>query len=171
MKSTFVVSFFLLTFSGLAAAQATTVHGLFLNKDCGFQVKIPSGWRIKPVPSKKCTFKVIVPQHPDGDLEILVRDGDIAQGSDDLGFSKEDEKWIVQGEGSSQATEIHSSSWTGLQGSVDTRIYSKAGYSGLGSQTRALLFDRKNRIAEVTAYDGEEFVPQFVKSFQFVTQP
>ena len=121
--------------------------------------------------SKQCTFKMIVPQHPDGDLQIVVRDGDMAQGSDDLGFSKEDGKWIVQGEGSSEATEIHSSTWTGLQGSVGTRIYGKEGYSGLGSQTRALLFDRKNRIAEITAYDGEETVPQLVKGFQFLAQP
>jgi hypothetical protein len=77
----------------------------------------------------------------------------------------------LQGEGSVEAVHIESLTWTGLQGSVATRIYQKGFYSGLGDQTRALLFDRKHRIAEVTCYVGEEVVAEFVKGFEFLDEP
>jgi hypothetical protein len=153
------------------AAQATSASGTFLSQACGFQAKIPANWRIKPSPSKKCVFSVTVPQRPDGDMQLLVRHGDFAQGSDDLGFAKDQGKWTLQGEGYSAADEIDSPTWTGLQGSVATRMYGKKGYVGLGDQTRALLFDRKDRIAEVACYNGEKAVPEFVKGFEFLAQP
>jgi hypothetical protein len=165
--------FLLIAIPSLAAPQATAGHGnaQFVSRACRFQVKIPAGWSIKPSPSKKCDFLVIVPERPDGDVQLLVRNGDLAQGSDDLGFTKDQGKWMLQGEGYSEAHEIDSPTWTGLQGSVDTRIYGKKGYLGLGNQTRALLFDRRNRIAEVTCYNGDEAVPEFVKGFEFLAQP
>jgi len=112
-----------------------------------------------------------VPERPDGDMQLLVRNGNFAQGSDDLGFVKDQGKWMVQGESYMEAGEIDSSTWKGLQGTVDTRIYDKKGYVGLGSQTRALLFDRKDRIAEITCYNGDEAVPELVKGFEFLPQP
>lgn len=171
MKLGFVAILILAASSGPVAAQTAAVRGSFVSKACGFQVTIPAGWRIKPSPSKKCTFTLVVPERPDGDMQLVVRSGDFAQGSDDLGFTKDHEKWILQGEGHMEASEIGSAKWTGLEGSVDTRIYGKKGYVGLGNQTRALLFDRKNRIAEVTCYNGEEAVPEFVKGFEFLAQP
>ena len=171
VKSVTLVPFLLAIALGQSAAQAISPARLYLSKACGFQVTIPAGWRIKPSPSKKCTFTLAVPERPDGDLQLLARSGNFAQGSDDLGFTKDQGKWMLQGESYQEAAEIGSANWTGLQGSVDTRIYGKKGYVGLGNQTRALLFDRKNRIAEVTCYNGEEAVPEFVKGFEFLAQP
>ncbi len=76
--------------------------------------------------------------------------------------------WILQGEDSVTAQRIEAVSWVGLQGSVGSRIYEKGFYRGLGDQTRALLFDRKDRIAEVTSFSGDEVVPEFVKRFEFL---
>lgn len=153
------------------SGQTAAAREPFVSKACGFQVKIPAGWRIKASPSKKCAFALIVPQRPDGDMQLLERSGDFAQGSDDLGFTKDQGKWMLQGESYMESGETGSANWTGLEGSVDTTIYGKRGYVGLGSQTRALLFNRKNRIAEVTCYNGDEAVPEFVRDFEFLTQP
>jgi hypothetical protein len=150
------------------AAQSTPPQ--FVSKACGFRARIPAGWKIKPS-LKKCRFAVIPPNRADGNIELVVRDGDMEQGSNDLGFANDGGKWTLQGEDSVEAVHIESLTWTGLQGSVATRIYQKGFYSGLGDQTRALLFDRKNRIAEVTCYVGEGPVAEFVKGFEFLDKP
>ena len=153
---------------GPAAAQSEPPRQ-FISRSCGFQAKIPTGWRIKPSASQKCAFTVVAPQHhTDGNLELLVRSGDLEQGSDDLGFVNDDGKWTLQGEGSAQAVQVESQNWLGLQGSVDTRIYEKGSYCCIGLQTRVLLFDRKRRIAEVTTYSGDKTIPEFINGFEFI---
>jgi hypothetical protein len=170
MRLTLVALFFLLPVSVSAAAQATAGHRPFVNKGCGFQARIPAGWRIQPSPSMECVLTVIAQHRSDGDLELLVRDGTLDAGADDLGFTKDNGKCMLQGEEYGTAVQIESASWIGLQGSVATRVYEKRGYSGLGEQTRAVLFDRKHRVAEVTCYVGEELVPEFVKGFEFLSE-
>jgi len=89
MKSTFVMSFFPFDIFWTGCGASDHPPWAFPEQDCGFQAKIPSNWsKSRPCRRKKCTFKVIVPQHPDGDLEILVRDGEMAQGC------KHPEQWI-----------------------------------------------------------------------------
>ena len=152
-----------------AEAQVASKPQLFVSRVCGFQVELPADWRIRASRSKKCAFiAVAVPYRPDGDIEFTIRDGTLDD--NELGFAKEDDKWIVQGEGSAAAVQIESASWVGLQGTVGSRIYEKGFYRGFGDQTRALLFDRKHRIVEVTCFSGDKVVPQFVKGFEFLVK-
>lgn len=152
------------------AAQSAPPPRQFVSKVCGFQAKLPAGWRIKAALSKKCAFTVIAPRRPaDEGIELLVRKGNLEQGSADLAFMNDDGKWTLQGEESAQAVQIQSLSWVGLRGSVATRIYQKGFYCCLGDQTRALLFDRKRRIAEITGYSGDE-VQEFINGFEFLAQ-
>jgi len=167
MRLTLVALLLLLPVSG-SAAQAEANRGRFLSKACGFQAKLPADWKIRPSRSKKCGFTVIAPNRADGDIEVILRPGTLDD--NELGFTKEDGKWILEGEGSAEAVQIESASWVGLQGSVASRIYEKGFYRGLGDQTRALLFDRKHRIAEVSCFSGEQVVPEFVKGFEFLTE-
>jgi hypothetical protein len=143
----------------------------FVSEVCGFRVKLPAGWRIKPSPSKKCTFTVIAPRRQaDEGIDLLIRKGNLEQGSEDLGFTNSDGKWTLQGESIVEATSIESPSWVGVCGSdVATRIYKNGFYCCLGDQTRALLFDRKTRIAEITGYKADE-VQEFMKGFEFLAQ-
>jgi hypothetical protein len=168
MRLTIVALLLLLPVSG-SAQQVAAEHGTFLSKACGFQVKLPVDWKIRPSRSKKCAFTVIAPNRADGDIEVIVRQGTLDD--NELGFTKkEDGKWILEGEGSAEAVQIESASWVGLQGTVGSRIYEKGFYRGFGDQTRALLFDRKHRIAEVSCFSGEKVVPEVVKGFEFLTE-
>jgi hypothetical protein len=167
MRLALVALLLLLPVSGSVAAQATS-PGRFLSQACGFQVKIPANWRIKPSRSKKCAFSVSAPTWADGDLELIVRHGTLED--NEVGFTKEDKKWILQGEESVAAVQIESASWVGLQGSVATRVYENGHYAGLGDQARAVLFDRKHRIAKVTCFSGTGVVPEFVKGFEFLSE-
>jgi len=171
MRTIILASLLLVSIPWPAVAQTTATPRQFTSKACGFQIKLPADWRIKPSLSKKCAFTVIAPHRADGDLDLLVQNGNLEQGSGDLGFTKEGERWTLQGEDSVEAVQIESPTWTGLQGTVATRIYENGFYRGLGDQTRALLFDRKNRIAEVTCYVGEKVVAEFVKGFEFLDKP
>jgi hypothetical protein len=147
-------------------AQVSGATRQFVSKACGFQVEFPADWKLRPSRSKRCAFTVMVPERADLDIELTVRHGTLDDNQ--LGFTKKDEKWILEGEDSATAEQIESASWVGLQGSVGSRIYEKGFYRGLGDQTRALLFDRKDRIAEVTSFSGDEVVPAFVKRFEFL---
>jgi hypothetical protein len=151
------------------AAQSKPVQ--FVSEVCGFRVKLPAGWRIKPSPSKKCTFTVIAPRRQtDEGIDLLIRKGNLEQGSEDLGFTNSNGKWTLQGESVVEASSVESSSWVGIWGSdVATRIYKNGFYCCLGDQTRALLFDRKTRIAEITGYSGDE-VHEFMNGFGFLAQ-
>lgn len=168
MRLFLLASILLAATTGSVAAQATAGPRQFVSKVCGFKATVPADWKIKPSASKKCVFTVVAPHRADGDLEVVVRKGTLEQGADDLGFSNEGGKWTLQGEDSVAAEQIESPTWTGLQGSVATRIYEKGFYAGLGDQSRALLFNRKNRIAEVTCYVGEKVVSEFVQGFEFL---
>jgi hypothetical protein len=167
MRLALVALLFVLPASVRVAAQAAS-PGTFLSQACGFQVKIPANWRIKPSRSKKCAFSVSSPNWADGDLELVVRQGTLE--ANELGFTNEDGKWILQGEESVPAVQIESASWVGLHGLVATRVYEKGHYAGLGDQARAVLFDRKQRIAEVSCFSGNGVVPEFVKGFEFVSE-
>jgi len=147
-------------------AQVTSATRQFISKVCGFQVEFPADWKLRSSRSKRCAFTVMVPNRADLDIELIVRRGTLDDNQ--LGFTKENGKWILQGEGSANAVPIDSVTWVGLEGSVGSRIYEKGFYRGLGDQTRALLFDRKSRIAEVTSFSGDEVVPAFVKRFEFL---
>jgi hypothetical protein len=147
-------------------AQVSGANRQFVSRACGFQVEFPADWKLRPSRSKRCAFTVMVPTRADLDIELIVRHGTLDDNQ--LGFTKEDGKWILQGEGSAAAAQIESANWVGLQGSVGSRIYEKGFYRGFGDQTRALLFDRKDRIAEVTSFSGAEVVPAFVKRFEFL---
>jgi hypothetical protein len=150
-----------------AEAQIASKPQRFVSRACGFQVDLPTGWKIRASRSQKCAFiAIVVPYHPDGDIEFMVRDRTLDE--NELGFAKEDDRWIVQGEGSAAAVQIESANWVGLQGTVGSRIYEKGFYRGFGDQTRALIFDRKHRIAEVKCFSGDKVVPQFVKGFEFL---
>jgi hypothetical protein len=154
----------LLVVSTLGGAQAANKLRVFVSRTCGFQVALPADWKVQPARSKKCSFTIVVPW-AGGDIELVVRDGNLDDNQ--LGFTKENEIWILHGEGSAEAQHIQSASWTGLQGSVDIRIYRKEGGQAREDQTRAVLFDHKNRIAEVTCFDDDP-VAQFVKGFEFL---
>jgi hypothetical protein len=150
-----------------AEAQVAKSPRLFISRPCGFQVMLPADWKVRLSRSKKCVFiAIIVPYRADGDIEFVIRDGTVDDNQ--LGFAKEDGKWMVQGEGSAAAVQIASASWVGLEGSVGSRIYEGGFYRGFGDQTRVLLFDRKHRIAEITCFTGDKVVPQFVKGFEFL---
>jgi len=77
---------------------------------------------------------------------------------------------MLQGEESVAAESIESASWVGLQGLVATRVYENGHYAGLGDQARAVLFDRKHRIAKITCFSGHGVVPEFVKGFEFLSE-
>lgn len=143
---------------------------MFLSQACGFQVKIPANWKIKPSRSKKCVFSISAPSWADGDLELVVRHGTLGDGAHDLGFTEDNGKWTLEGEGSVAAEQIESANWVGLQGLVATRVYENGHYAGLGDQARAVLFDRKHWIAKVTCFSGHEVVPEFVKGFEFLSE-
>jgi hypothetical protein len=162
-----LASLLLVAIPMLGSAQSTPPNP-FISKACGFQAKLPADWKIRPSRSKKCGFTVIAPNRADGDIEVIVRQGTVDD--NELGFTKENGKWILQGEGSAEAVQIESASWVGLQGSVASRIYEKGFYRGLGDQTRALLFDRKHRIAEVSCFSGDKEVREFVKGFEFLSE-
>jgi hypothetical protein len=169
MRLTLAALLLLLPVSGSVAAQATADHGTFLSKACGFQAKLPAGWRIKPSRSKKCVFTVIAPNRAeDEELELIVRDGTLGDGANDLGFTQDHGKWILQGEESVAAVQVESASWVGLQGMVATRVYENGHYSGLGDQARAVLFDRKHRVAELKCYTGDKVISHFVQGFEFL---
>jgi len=84
-----------------------------------------------------------------------------------LGFEKENDQWVLQGEGSAPATAFETPHWVALKGSVATRIYGRKGYVGLGDQSRVLLFDRKGRIAEITGYVDLEHLMELIEGFEF----
>jgi hypothetical protein len=147
-------------------AQISGAARQFVSKACGFQVEFSADWKLRSSRSKRCAFTVTVPNRADLDIELIVRHGTLDDNQ--LGFTKENGNWILQGEDSVTAQQIEAVSWVGLQGSVGSRIYEKGFYRGLGDQTRALLFDRKDRIAEVTSFSGDEVVPAFVKRFEFL---
>lgn len=152
-------------------AQSAPPPRQFVSKVCGFQAQLPAGWRIKPSVSKKCTFTVIAPlRQADEGIELLIRKGTLEQGSEDLGFTDSNGKWTLQGESIVEATSVESPNWVGVWGSdVATRIYKNGFYCCLGDQTRALLFDRRTRIAEITGYSPDE-VQTFMNGFEFLTQ-
>lgn len=163
------VAFLLLAIAMPALAQDAAAPHMFVSKVCGFQVKLPLGWKIRPSRSKKCAFTVIDPgRAADDGLDVIVRDGTLDDGANDLGFTKNEGKWILQGEETVEAVEIKAGSWMGLQGTVGSRIYENGHYSGFGDQTRVLLFNRGQRIAEVTCFSGEKRVADFVKGFEFL---
>jgi len=147
-------------------AQVSGATRQFVSKACGFQVEFPADWKLRSSRSKRCAFTVMVPNRADLDIELIVRHGTLDDNQ--LGFTKENGNWILQGEDSVTAQRIEAVSWVGWQGSVGSRIYEKGFYRGFGDQTRALLFDRKDRIAEVTSFSGDEVVPAFVKRFEFL---
>jgi hypothetical protein len=140
----------------------------FVSRACGFQVPLPADWIVRPSPSKKCVFTIIAPNRADGDIDLSIRNG--ALSDNQLGFSRENNAWILRGEGMSKAIHIQAATWIGLQGTVGSRIYEKGFYRGFGDQTRALLFDRKHRIAEVACFSGDKLVPELVKGFEFLDQ-
>jgi len=107
----------------VAAQSPPATSRQFAAKTCRFQAKIPAGWRIKPSPSKKCVFSVVVPNRADLEVELIVRDGVLDDNQ--LGFTKEDGNWILQREDSAAAVQIESTNWVGLQGPVGSRIYEK----------------------------------------------
>lgn len=153
-----------------AAAQDVAAPHVFVSKACGFQVDVPADWKIRPSRSKKCVFTVILGNKPaDEGLDLVVRDGSLEPDANDVGFAQDNGKWMLTGEETVEAVEIKSKSWVGLQGRVASRIYENGHYVGLGDQTRALLFDRGHRIAEVTCFSGEEEVPRLVKGFEFLS--
>jgi hypothetical protein len=165
------MAFLSLAFLTPAAAQVADANGLFTSHICGFQTKLPAGWKIRPSRSKKCFFTVLDPGRADDEgLDLIVRRGTLDQGANDLGFTKDSGKWMLQGEETVEAAQIESASWIGMQGTVGSRIYEKGHYSGFGDQTRALLFDRRQRIAEITCYSGEKRVAAFVKGFEFLSK-
>jgi len=170
VKSTTLTSLLLVAISMPVAAQSAPPRQ-FLSEVCGFRVNLPAGWRIKPSPPKKCVFAVIAPRRQaDEGIELLIRKGNLEQGSEDLGFTNSNGKWTLQGESVVEATSIESPNWVGVWGAdVATRIYQNGFYCCLGDQTRALLFDRKTRIAEITGYKGHE-VQEFMKGFEFLAQ-
>lgn len=171
LKSITVVSFLLVAISMPVAAQSAAPPRQFVSKVCGFQAKLPAGWRVKASLSKKCAFTVIAPRRPaDEGIELLLRKGNLEQGSEDLGFTNSNGKWTLEGESIVEATSIESPAWVGVWGSgVATRIYKNGFYCCLGDQTRALLFDCKTRIAEITGYSGDE-VQEFINGFEFLAQ-
>jgi hypothetical protein len=154
-----------------SAAQSVPPARQFVSKVCGFEAKLPAGWRIKASLSKKCAFTVIAPgRQADEGIELLIRKGNLKQGSEDLGFTSSNGKWTLQGESIVEATSVESPSWVGVWGSgVATRIYRNGFYCCLGDQTRGLLFDRKSRIAEITGYSEDE-VREFISGFEFLAQ-
>ncbi len=163
------IAFLSLAFLTPAAAQVADANGLFTSQICGFQTKLPAGWKIRPSRSKKCVFAVLDPGRADDEgLDLIVRRGNLDDGANDLGFTKNNGKWMLQGEDTVEAVQIESAIWSGIQGTVGSRIYEKGHYSGFGDQTRALLFDRRDRIAEITCFSGEKRVPEFVKGFEFL---
>jgi hypothetical protein len=172
LKSITGASFLLVAISLPVAAQSAPPARQFVSKVCGFQAKLLAGWRIKPALSKKCAFTVIAPRRQaDEGIELLVRKGNLEQGSEDLGFTNSEGKWTLQGESTVEAASIESSSWVGVWGSdVATRIYKNGFYCCLGDQSRALLFDRKTRIAEITGYSRDE-LQKFINGFEFLAQP
>jgi hypothetical protein len=91
--------------------------------------------------------------------------------ANDLGFTKEQGKWMLQGENAVEAVQIESANWLGLQGVVATRVYENGHYAGIGDQARAVLFDRKHKIAEVTCFSGDHVVSEFVRGFEFLVDP
>jgi hypothetical protein len=165
-----VAALIVVAIPALSSSQVGTTPGQFVSAACGFRVQLPADWKIRPSRSKKCEFTVIAPHRADGDIELTVRNGTLEDGAEKLGFAKDNGKWILQGEGSAGAVQIESATWVGLQGSVATRVYEKGTYSGLGDQTRAVLFDREHRIAEITCYVGDKVIPEFVKSFEFLAE-
>jgi hypothetical protein len=171
VKSIALASLLLFAISTPVAAQSAPPPRQFVSKVCGFQAKLPPGWRIKASLSKKCAFTVLAPRRPaDEGIELLIRKGNLEQGSEDLGFTNSNGKWTLQGESIVEATSVESPSWLGVWGSgVATRIYRNGFYCCLGDQTRALLFDRKSRIAEITGYSEDE-VQEFISGFEFLAQ-
>lgn len=152
-------------------AQSALPPRQFLSKVCGVKLKLPSNWRVKLSSSKKCAVTVIAPgRQADEGIDLLIRKGNLEQGSEDLGFTNSNGKWTLQGESIVEATPVESASWVGVWGSdVATRIYRNGFYCCLGDQTRALLFDRKTRIAEIAGYSGDE-VHELMNSFEFLAQ-
>jgi len=171
VKSITLAPLLLVAISMPVDAQSEPPPRRFVGQVCGFQAKLPAGWRIKASPSKKCAFTVLAPLRPaDEGIELLIQKGDLEQGSEDLGFTHSNGKWTLQGESIVEATSVESPTWVGVWGSgVATRIYRNGFYCCLGDQTRALLFDRKRRIAEITGYSEDE-VQEFISGFAFLAQ-
>jgi hypothetical protein len=164
------VALLLLAMAIPAATQDVAAPHVFVSQACGFRVELPADWKIRSSRSKKCGFTVILGNKAaDEGLDLVVRDGNLDPGANNIGFAKDTGKWMLTGEETVEAVGIESKSWVGLQGTVGSRIYEHGHYSGFGDQTRALLFDRGHRIAEVMCFSGEEAVPRLVKGFEFLT--
>jgi hypothetical protein len=149
----------------MAQSQAAPQHP-FVSKDCGFRVILPAGWKIKASGSNKCAFTVLVPDRPDGKIELTVRNDTVEHGEQDLGFKLEGGKWILKGEKSADAEAIDAPTWKGLVATI-----TKKEPSGQGQETRILLTSLKGRIAEIVGYPGEDTVTGFVDGFEFLSEP
>jgi hypothetical protein len=159
----------LMTITSSATAQSGAGPKAFESKECGFRATPPPDWKIKSVESKKCAFIITAPNNPDQNLEVSVRKSSPDEGERELGFSIDNGKWMLHGDDVTAAEVVDSSSWTGLQGTVSIRNSKEKSKSTL-QQTRALLFDRKSRIAEVTGWNSEQQTMAFVDGFEFLPE-
>jgi hypothetical protein len=158
--------------SYLLAGQQPDHKRKYVNSACGFSIMLAEGQRIRlaRAPEKRppCSFNVL------RDLESIwlsVHHGAFEEAAKDMRFFRDGDGWIIEGEGSAPAEKIETASWTGLVGSVAIRQYNENGYAGIGEETRALLFDRGDRVAEVLAnYDSPD-LRNSVHSFEFLPVP
>lgn len=151
-------------------AQTSASPQPFVSADCGFRVGLHAGWKVKPSASKKCAF-TLTRDGAEGKVEFTVRKDTAEQGEVDLGFANQDGKWVLKGDDSVDAEVINAATWTGIEASLGGRPKEGSARGQDGAETRVLLFDHKNRIAEFIGSLDEASVYSFVEGFEFLSQP
>jgi len=151
-----------------AAAQQKSGGDALVNKGCGFRATLQRGWKMEPS-SERCAFRVVVGDH-DGVIQVTIKPGTAQQGASELGFTNNGERWVLDGKQSAKAEGIEGSTWTGLQGTIGAEDEKANKPDDQKAETRAVLFDRKGRIAEVQFKGPGESVSLFVDGFEFLSE-